>query len=352
MRGPIPRFALLGIIAVILGVLAAWLAYRTHPGGHPALAFDPIGLVGFVLIYIGGSVANGYVMPIMGLVILAAGTLATLRLVAAGRSYDVFFWVTLFLFAPFNAFMTGIGRLGFGIQAAASSRYMNVATISLMAATVLILAALPRQDASRRAVRIKAATLVALVAMGVFFVTNGRTTKFYAKRLETKPVAEIAMRQNIAGDQHLTAGTPAIARIYSSLPALRAAGHVPFNAQSHCEDFIGQVLPAASADQAGAIETMTTYTVSHETRTAIALAGWAIQSGKPAECIAVVDGTGVVVGAGVTTSRHLDPSSQRSLRIGWQAVAPAPQRLPVCAFALFPGSPVWAPLANCQRVGN
>jgi len=225
---------------------------------------------------------------------------------------------------------------------------MNVATISLLATIVLVLTALPKQDASRRAARIKAATLVALVAMGVFLVTNVKTTKFYAKRIETKPVAEIAMRQNIAGDQHLAAGTSAIAQIYPSLSALRAARHVPFDAQSHCEDFIGQVLAPTSGDPAGAIESMTAYTVSHETRTAIELSGWAIQAGKPAECLAVVDGNGVVIGAGVSVSKRLDSLTPRSLRIGWEAVASYPQRMPVCLFALFPGTTVWVPLSNCQ----
>jgi hypothetical protein len=128
---------------------------------------------------------------------------------------------------------------------------------------------------------------------------------------------------------------------------LRTAHHAPFNTRSRCEKFLGQQLPPASADQAGALESMTTYTVSRETRTAIELSGWAVQAGEPAECIAVVDGDGVVIGAGISASLAPDRLPQGSLRIGWQAVASYPQRLPVCAFALFPGAKMFSPLANC-----
>ena len=68
--------------------------------------------------------------------------------------------------------------------------------------------ALPKQSNSRRATYTKVAVFIAMAAMAVFFVANGKSTKFYANKLEKKPVAEIALRMDIPGDQHLAAATP------------------------------------------------------------------------------------------------------------------------------------------------
>jgi hypothetical protein len=348
LRGRIPWPVLLGVAAVTLVVLAVWLIYRPHPGGHPPLDFDPLGLAGFVLIYLGAALSEGYLAPVTGLAIIASGAIAIRRLLAEGRGLDILLWVTLFLFAPFNALMTGIGRLGFGLKAAFSSRYQSVTAISLMAVIVLVLAALPKENVSRGSRWVKAAALGALGLMAVFFVANSKSAKFYAKHLEKKPVVEIALRLGIAGDHHLAEVRPSIEKLYRIIPALIATRHVPFNTRTRCEDFMGLHLASTSGEAAGAIDNMATYTISHETRTAIELSGWAVQAGKPAECIAVVDGDGVVVGAGVAAAMHLEPMTQRSLRIGWQAVAYAPQSLPVCAFALFPDASAWSLLANCQ----
>ena len=184
--------------------------------------------------------------------------------------------------------------------------------------------------------------------MAVFFLMNSKSAKFYAARLENKPIAEIALRLGVAGDRHLAAVRPSTERVYQLIPALRATRHVPFNTRCRCEEYVGERIPWAAGGSAGAIESMATYTVSHETRTAIELTGWAIMTGIPAECIAIVDGDGLVIGAGLTATMHPDPLTQRPQRIGWQAVANYPHRMPVCAFALFPGDPIWNPLANCQ----
>ena len=349
LRGRFPRPVLVGFACVLLAVLAVWLIYRPHPRTHPPLDFDPIGLAAFVLTYLGGSISNGYWQPVFGLAILGAGALAIRRLLAQQRGYDILLWVTLFLFAPFNGLMTGVGRLGFGIIAAMSSRYQSVTVISLIAAIALVLAALPKEDVSRRSVRIKFAAIAALLVMAVFFVTNSKSIKPYAKRLAHKPIAEVALRLDIAGDQHIKAATKSINQVHRVLPALRASRHVPFNTRSRCEDFMGQHLPPALSAPAGAIESVATYTVSQDSRTAIELSGWAAQSERAAECVAVVDGNGVVIGAGVTVSLHSMPLTRRSRRISWNAVAFQPRSFPVCAFALFPGTAVWSSLSNCQH---
>jgi hypothetical protein len=343
LRGRFAWPMLVGSACILFAVLAVWLIYRPHPRSHPALDFDPIGLVAFVLTYLGGSISNGYWQPLFGLAILGAGIIAIRDLLAKQRVYDILLWVTLFFFAPFNGLMTGIGRLGFGIIVAMSSRYQSVTVISLIAAIALILAALPKEPVSRRDLRIRYVGIAALLGMAIFFATNSKSIKPYAKRLEDKPFAEIALRLDLAGDQHIKAATKAMGQVRRILPALRAAHHVPFNTRSRCEDVMGQHLLIVLSAPAGAIEGMMTYTVSQETRTAIELSGWAVQAGEPVECIAVVNGNGVVVGAGTATSRL-----QSASRFSWRAVTNSAQYKPLCAFALFPGAMIWTPLANCQ----
>jgi hypothetical protein len=158
------------------------------------------------------------------------------------------------------------------------------------------------------------------------------------------------LRLGVAGDQHIQAATKAINQFHAVLPALRATHHVPFNTRSRCEEMLGQRLVAAANIPVGAIDKLAVYSVSHETRTAIELSGWAAQEGNPAECIAIVDGTGVVIGAGISATLHPGPLTQGSRRSGWKAVASYPQSMPVCAFALFPNGDVWFPLSNCQAV--
>ena len=344
----ISREALVGVACIIVTLLIVWLMERTHPAGHPTLDFDPIRLAGFMLIYLGSALSEGYLAPVTGLAILACGTIAIRRLVANGRGRDILLWVTLFLFAPFNALMTGIGRLGFGLKAAFSSRYQSVTAISLIAAIALVLAALPKEAASQRSAWFRGATLVALLVVVIFFVANDKSIKFYADRLDKKPVVEIALRQGIAGDHHLAALRPSIDAVYRLIPALRATLHVPFNTLSRCEDFMGQRVTPASGEPAGAIERMAIYTVSHEAHTAIELSGWAVHAGKPTGCIAIVDGDGVVIGAGIFTTMRADPAMEGSLKVEWQAVASEPQHFPVCAIALFLDTSSWRPLANCQ----
>ena len=117
----------MGVAAFILVVLAAWLIHRPHPQGHPPLDFDPIGLAGFVLIYLGSALSEGYAAPFVGSAICAVAVFAIRRLLAEKR--DILLWITLLLRAPFNALMTGIGRLGFGMKAAFSSRYQSVTVL-------------------------------------------------------------------------------------------------------------------------------------------------------------------------------------------------------------------------------
>src|SRR5262245_57020756 len=105
------RGLLFGTAAVAL-LVGLGLAFCNAPKAKPDLAFDLVGLIEFVLIYLGNALTTGPLRIVAGLVILAAGLASIWRLAAERRIEETLLWVILFFFAPFNALMTGIGRLG------------------------------------------------------------------------------------------------------------------------------------------------------------------------------------------------------------------------------------------------
>ena len=148
LPGPSSRPVLLGTAMIALLVLGLGAAFRNAPKAKPDFAFDIIGLVEFVLIYLGNAFTTGPMRLVAGLVILGAGVASIWRLAAERRIKETLLWVILFFFAPFNALMTGIGRLGYGVKIAATSRYQSVTAITLIAMIVLVLAALPKTASS------------------------------------------------------------------------------------------------------------------------------------------------------------------------------------------------------------
>jgi hypothetical protein len=327
LPGPGSRPLLLGMIAAALLVLGLGLAFRNAPQAKPDFAFDLPKLVEFVLIYLGNALTTGPLRLLSGIVILAAGAASIWRLAAERRITEALLWVILFFFAPFNALMTGIGRLGYGVKIAATSRYQSVTAITLIATIVLVLAALPKS-------------------------ATGPMSQI-TRRNERKVVAEIAMRQGIEGNQHLKAVTPAFAQLKRSIPTLRAARHAPFHWRSRCEERLGQHFAAPPGPTAGRLDTISAYKMSRGGGRALELSGWAERDGVAAECILLADSTGTAIGAGTLVARRPDveQAAARSLGlVGWKSVASVPASSHVCAYALFPGESEPVPLADCQAI--
>jgi hypothetical protein len=355
LPGPRSTPLLIGTIAAIVLVLGLGLAHRNQPPGHPEFQFDVLGLAEFVLVYLGNALTTGPLRVVAGLFILTAGALAIRSLGHQGRLKETLLFAVLFLFAPFNALMTGIGRLGYGVKIAATSRYQSVTAITVIATITLILAALPQDPGSRRARILRNATFVVLICCAVVIALDRSYVENYAARNERKVIAEIALRQGIEGDNHLKAATPSRRQFERVLPVLRAVRHAPFHWRSRCEKLLGQSIPDAGVPgpAVGRIETLSVYKKADDSGRAMALSGFAERKGTAAECIVVVDGSGTVIGAGASVSERsdLERNEGRSLgRIGWQAVATLPPTTTVCALALFPGDAKPRPLADCKHV--
>jgi hypothetical protein len=350
LPGPSSRPVLLGTAIAALLVLGLGAAFRNAPKAKPDFAFDIIGLVEFVLIYLGNAFTTGPMRLVASLVILAAGVASIWRLAAERRIKETLLWVILFFFAPFNALMTGIGRLGYGVKIAATSRYQSVTAITLIAMIVLVLAALPKTASSRREILWRNVAFGALLACAAVIAIDRSYVANYTARNERKVVAEIAMRQGIEGSQHLKAATPAFGQLDRALPVLRAAKHAPFHWRSRCEGMLGQTIAEPTGPVVGRIETSSAYNVSHGDGQALELSGFAERDGVTAECLVLVDGTSTAIGAGAPIVKRPDveQAAGRSLCLaGWKGVAAAPKTMPVCALALFPGEDELRPLDGC-----
>ena len=189
--------------------------------------------------------------------------------------------------------MTGIGRLGYGVKIAATSRYQSVTAITLIATIVLVLAALP--TGAVRAARLRNIAFGALLVCAAVIAIDRSYVANYTARNERKVVAEIAMRQGIEGNQHLKAVTPAFAQLKRSIPTLRAARHAPFHWRSRCEQRLGQHIAEPAGPSAGRLETISAYKMSRGGG-ALELSGWAHRDEVAAECGILVDGAGTAIG--------------------------------------------------------
>jgi hypothetical protein len=236
--------------------------------------------------------------------------------------------------------MTGIGRLGYGVKIAATSRYQSVTAITLIAMIVLVLASLPRTALSRREIVWRNVAFGALLVCAAILAIDRSYVGNYTARNERKVVAEIAMRQGIEGSQHLKAVTPAFGQLDRALPVLRAARHAPFHWRSRCENMLGKTISAPPGPAVGRIEKFSVYKVVHGGDRALELSGFAERNGVMPECIVLIDGTRTAIGAGAPVVS------------GWKGVASVPKTMPVCALALFPDEDALLSLDGCQTAGE
>jgi hypothetical protein len=124
---------LLSVAALVFtGYFWEWFTPDGH--SHPLDSVrHPLELVHYVLCYLGGSWATFSIglAAVLGGVGIALGVFVLVKIWAARRSLrtlDVFVAVTI-LASIGTAFETALGRLGFGLQQAASSRYQTVALV-------------------------------------------------------------------------------------------------------------------------------------------------------------------------------------------------------------------------------
>jgi hypothetical protein len=149
------RIAILGLVSVL--ALATYFYGYVAPAGHgslgQALSSNPLGLLHYVVVYVGGAFSFGdghvgvWTATIAGIFLIASSVLFALK--ALARPYEQTLRLALLAFILYiggTALGTAGGRLMFGVDQALASRYM---TPSLMAWAALLILYLPQINSLR-----------------------------------------------------------------------------------------------------------------------------------------------------------------------------------------------------------
>ena len=300
------RTASLAVLAG-LGLFAYFHAYNA-PAHHgtlgAALKENPLGLIHYVLLYIGGPfyfiVGEGglgvVLAQVAGVVLIALASLSLWGALRNAKQHSLeLALLTFILYIGGSALGTAGGRLIFGVEQALASRYMTPALMAWAALFVLFLPHLSRLFSGRQWMLLAPLTLLAL-AMLPLQLTAFRSD---AAELFEHDVAALAIEMGVkdkAQINHvfphteiaLAIGKKASDKDYSVfgqplLKDVRERIGQPFAPQHACQ---------GSVDQADSIENENGY---------MSIRGWLfdpVRKRAPSE-LWIIDGNGVAVGYAV-----------------------------------------------------
>lgn len=197
--------AVAGLVA-----LAQWLV-RARPDNHPDPSADPLQLVHYLGVYLGWPVTPGS-NAAAALVGLLAATAAVAALLACG----VLRWrrtalhpgaaagAMLVVYGLGNGLGTAIGRSGFGVAQASSSRYASLALLFWMGLLVLLTTGVA-VAARRRRWPGRPGTVLPLAAAALLVAGTHRddrgTYRSYLDRAAWNDVAAVALRHGVFVDR-------------------------------------------------------------------------------------------------------------------------------------------------------
>ncbi len=149
------RIAILGLVSVL--ALAAYFYGYVAPAGHGSLgqtlSTNPLGLLHYVVVYVGGAFSFGdsyvglWTATIAGIFLVVSSVFFALKALARPNEQTLRLALLVFiLYIGGTAFGTAGGRLMFGVDQALASRYM---TPSLMAWAALLILYLPQINTMR-----------------------------------------------------------------------------------------------------------------------------------------------------------------------------------------------------------
>jgi hypothetical protein len=123
------RFACYSIFASTAFVsIAGYFINYEHPPSHPPFHFGIVQSAHYLILWVGSYFNSAETSPLaVGLVVLALWIVAltiTIRLLVCGAQWRHFYpWLLISLYGLSSGLITAMGRVGFGVQQALSSRY-------------------------------------------------------------------------------------------------------------------------------------------------------------------------------------------------------------------------------------
>ncbi|MGQ0842151.1 MAG: DUF2079 domain-containing protein [Actinokineospora sp.] len=304
-------------VAIGVVVIGAWLATRpVEPASLATSAFDPSGRLAVVAASLGSlwTSKNADLAVIAGGVLAIMLALLTWSAIQRRRADSVAVptesgWVGLACYSVAIAVLIGLGRT---TTAAVNgniglvSRYSIVAALATCAALTLVYLHRP----------VRARLLVAgVLALGLVTHALGAPKAADVRRAYAPlGVAAVALRVEAPRALAELRVQPGI------LPAAKAMGMYPFGdgftlgcGGRELGDRTDPSAIRALPDGGGVVDTPVTGDA--------VLSGWAGVNGRPADCVLVLDATGVVVGGGIRGLDHPGVPGPLGGQAGWRAVA-------------------------------
>jgi|GEM_PF-1038842 len=189
--------------------VAFYLKGYHRPQHHPALDIalkDPLLALRYFLAYTGHSLGYGWGLPpVQGSILSGAVLLVSLVLLSAalaviarkdrGLWYSTWPWFALVIYSLVSGLMIVVGRLGFGIEQALSSRYVSFSVC--MVVGLIFLAAMVIKELRDRQVFSRNSVIV-LISVLTTWMTAAHLASFPSSLQAMRGVRDEAMRGRIA----------------------------------------------------------------------------------------------------------------------------------------------------------
>lgn len=167
LRAPLHKLAAVGLVGVGTTLLYySRYAHLTVPSKGLAF-YEPLAFIKYELLYFGRSLSF-YHKPAMLCGLLLLICFAGLAIYMFTRQKDLFrrniVWIVLGLYAIGSGFVTGLARLGFGVDEAASSRYTTISSLLLISTLIIAYNSRQTWQPYLRGNRVLQPTLIVVVA--------------------------------------------------------------------------------------------------------------------------------------------------------------------------------------------
>ncbi|WP_321898270.1 hypothetical protein [Paraburkholderia heleia] len=295
------------LLVITLATAAIWLAYFTgwhsnSPSGglRDAFVHHPLGVLLYVLLYLGSPATWGCLsMPVSAL----WGATVLLSLIYAlwiAQQRRVVLGTPLLAMAAFisaSAFVTAVGRIGFGVDTATLSRY-TTGPLLLTASLLAFLWLNEIRPERRRWIVGGFVFVLVMIAVAQRMVFHSTQRELYAKR-----VAGLAVRAKVYDAPYTSMIYPNPAALQGVATRARAAGLSIF-APDQRDFAVPPQMVSASAGCIGKIDSVS----ATATPDRFAATGWLYDpAGKRyVSSIVIADRAGNVLGTGITGAQRPD----------------------------------------------
>ena len=320
--------------AIVVICAAVYLTGWHHPSYHPSVGTclaEPASFARYVLAYLGAGIgaqgARSAVTWGAAGIALFAGCAAWLAFGPLPRRDAVLPWALLAAYAAMNAAITGIGRVGFGVEQALSPRYVTMAMLFWVSlAAVVALSGkgfIERRGAIARLAFTGFVAAAALLAARTYASSwRGGEQGLASREAILRLGADCVRHADVAPDACLQRVYPNPETIRARVPILRELGVGPFAARGLERPLAAYALVEERGGQIDGLTVTQSLDVEQ-----VAVHGWAadpMRRRPPATVLIAVDGD--VIGRTAPAFRRRDVATAlgRAFRqSGWRFLTPA-----------------------------